>query len=51
MAMDNTLYIVLGAVFMLYLIVTITTRNKSKRRKSRKFMEDYKRRKEEDGNQ
>ncbi len=46
--MNNTLYIVLGGVFMLYLIVTITTRSKSKQRKSRKFMQDYKR-KDTDG--
>ncbi|WP_430905845.1 hypothetical protein [Maribacter sp. 2-571] len=46
MAMNNTNYIVLGAVFMLYLIVTISTRNKSRKRKSRKFMEDYERKKE-----
>ncbi len=41
--MNNTLYIIFGGIFMLYLIVTITTRTKSKQRKSRKFMEDYKR--------
>lgn len=40
---SNTIYIILGGVFMLYLIVSLTTRNKSKARKSRKFMEDYKR--------
>ncbi len=35
---------VLGGVFMLYLMITIATRNKSKARKSKEFMEDYKRR-------
>ncbi|MEP3211493.1 MAG: hypothetical protein ABJN95_20065 [Maribacter sp.] len=40
---NNTMYIILGGVFMLYLIISLTTRNKSKARKSRKFMEDYKR--------
>lgn len=34
---------VLGGVFMLYLIISLTTRGKSKARKSRKFMGDYKR--------
>ncbi|NHF57792.1 hypothetical protein FK220_000465 [Flavobacteriaceae bacterium TP-CH-4] len=46
--MDNTFYFILGALFVLYLIVTITTRNKSKKRKSRKFMEDYKRKDKEE---
>lgn len=40
---NNTIYMILGGVFMLYLIVSIVTRSKSKARKSRKFMEDYKR--------
>ncbi len=40
---NNTMYLVLGGVFMLYLIITLTTRSKSKARKSKKFMEDYKR--------
>ncbi len=40
---NNTMYLVLGGVFMLYLIITISTRSKSKARKSKKFMEDYKR--------
>lgn len=44
----NTIYIVLGAVFMVYLIISITTRSKSKARKSRKFMEDYKREEEKE---
>ncbi len=44
---NNTMYMVLGGVFMLYLIVTIMTRNKSKARKSKKFMGDYKRKDKE----
>lgn len=38
---NNTIYMVLGGVFMLYIIVTLTTRSKSKARRSRKFMEDF----------
>jgi hypothetical protein len=38
---NNTIYMVLGGVFMLYIIVTLTTRSKSKARKSRKFMGDF----------
>jgi len=41
--MNNTIYIILGVVFALYLVVTITNRNKSKERKSKTFMSDYKR--------
>lgn len=37
------MYLVLGGVFMLYLIITLTTRSKSKERKSKKFMDGYKR--------
>ncbi len=40
---NNTIYMLLGGVFMLYLIITFFTRSKSKARKSRKFMGDYKR--------
>lgn len=39
---------ILGGVFMLYLIITMTTRSKSKARKSRKFMNDYKRKDEKE---
>jgi hypothetical protein len=45
--MDNTIYIILGVVFAIYLGITITNRNKSKARKSRKFMSDYKRKERE----
>ncbi|WP_198146890.1 hypothetical protein [Maribacter thermophilus] len=41
--MDNTIYIVLGVVFAIYLAITIINRRKSKERKSRKFMDNYKR--------
>ena len=44
----NTIYIILGAVFMIYLIISITTRGKSKDRKSRKFMDNYKRKDEKE---
>lgn len=40
---NNTIYMVFGGVFMLYLIISLSTRSKSKARKSRKFMEDFKR--------
>ena len=39
----NTIYLVVGGVFILYLIVTIMTRQKSKARKSKKFLDGYKR--------
>jgi hypothetical protein len=41
--MNNTIYIILGVVFAIYLVITITNRNKSNARKSRKFMGDYER--------
>ena len=44
--MDNTIYIVLGGVFLVYLFLTITNRSKSKKRSSKRFMGDYKRRDE-----
>jgi hypothetical protein len=43
---NNTIYMVLGGVFMLYLIISLSTRSKSKARKSRKFMGDFKRKDE-----
>ncbi len=39
---NNTIYMVLGGVFMLYLVISLRTRNKSKARKERKFMNKYK---------
>ncbi|WP_396638379.1 hypothetical protein [Maribacter sp. R77961] len=41
--MNNTIYIVLGIVFAIYIGITITNRNKSRARKSRKFMDNYER--------
>ncbi|MDO1514095.1 hypothetical protein Q2T41_15650 [Maribacter confluentis] len=41
--MNNTIYIILAVVFALYLALTIINRNKSKSRKSKKFMGDYER--------
>lgn len=41
--MNNTMYIILGVVFAIYLVLTILNKNKSKSRRSRKFMEDYQR--------
>ncbi|WP_165776632.1 hypothetical protein [Maribacter sp. 4G9] len=46
--MDNSIYIVLGVVFAIYLVITITNKRKNKERKSRKFMGDYKRKRKED---
>jgi hypothetical protein len=39
----NTIYIILGVVFAIYLAIRITSRSKSNDRKSRKFMGDYER--------
>ncbi len=42
--MNNyTIFIIFGGLFILYLIILMTNRSKSKSRKSRKFMGDYKR--------
>ncbi|MFX0558218.1 hypothetical protein ACOCEA_15555 [Maribacter sp. CXY002] len=46
--MNNTIYIILGVVFAIYLGITIINRNKSKERKDRKFMSDYKRKDRKD---
>ncbi|WP_167333096.1 hypothetical protein [Maribacter forsetii] len=40
---SNTIYITLGVVFAIYLAIRITSKGKSKDRKSRKFMGDYER--------
>ena len=42
-----TIYIVLAILFAVYLIITLTNKKTSNRRKDRKFMKDYKRRKKE----
>ncbi len=44
--MNNTIYIILGVVFAIYLGFSFMNRKKSQDRKSRKFMEDYKRKEE-----
>lgn len=41
--MDNTIYILFGVLFAVYVGISMMNRKKSKERKSRKFMEDYKR--------
>ncbi|MBC6998864.1 MULTISPECIES: hypothetical protein [Bacteroidota] len=41
--MGNTIYIILGVVVVIYLFISVTNRRQHKERKSRKFMEGYKR--------
>ena len=41
--MDNTIYIVLGVVFIIYLWISIYNRKIGRRRRKRRFMEDYRR--------
>ncbi|VAW11570.1 hypothetical protein MNBD_BACTEROID03-2604 [hydrothermal vent metagenome] len=42
--MENyTIYIIGGALLVLYIFITVFNKNRSRDRKSRKFMEDYKR--------
>lgn len=41
--MDNTIYIVLAVLFIVYLWITIYNRKNSRKRRKRKFMEDYRR--------
>jgi len=41
--MNNTIYITFGVVFAIYVGFRLMNRGKSKDRKSRRFMEDYKR--------
>jgi hypothetical protein len=45
---SNTIYIILGVVFAIYLAIRITGRGKSNERKSRKFMGDYERKDKKD---
>lgn len=40
---NNTIYVIFGGVLMLYIIIRLSSRGKSKARKSRKFMEDFER--------
>jgi len=44
--MNNTIYIILGVVFAIYVGFRFMNRGKSRDRKSRKFLEDYKRKDE-----
>jgi len=47
--MDYSIYIIAGALLVAYVLFSIITRGRSKRRKGRSFMEDFKRKdKEED---
>jgi len=39
--MEYPIYTVLGVLFVIYLFITIYNRNKSKRRRSKKFMDGY----------
>jgi hypothetical protein len=42
--MENyTIYIIGGALLVLYIFITVFNKNRSRDRKSRKFMDDYKR--------
>ena len=43
--MEYPIYTVLGVLIIIYLFFMIYNRNRSKRRKSKKFMEDYRREK------
>lgn len=45
---SNTIYIILGVVFAIYVVIRITSRGKSSDRKSRKFMGDYERKEKKD---
>lgn len=41
--MDYTIYVIAGALFVAYVLFSMITRGRSKRRKGKSFMEDYKR--------
>ncbi|PKA96992.1 hypothetical protein B0O79_0640 [Flavobacteriaceae bacterium MAR_2009_75] len=40
---ENTIYIVLGVVVVIYLFITMTNRRQSKNRKTRKFLDGHQR--------
>jgi len=42
--MDNTIYIIAGVLFAIYLFISMRNRNRSRERKSKKFMEGSTRR-------
>jgi len=44
---NYTIYIIFGVAAAIYLFVSMTNRRQAKSRKSRKFMEDYERPKED----
>lgn len=46
--MDYTIYIILGALAIVYFMAKGMNRKKSRNRKSRSFMEDYKKGKREE---
>ncbi len=46
--MNNTIYIVFGILAVLYLWIVFKNRGRSKDRRSRKFMSDYKREKKDE---
>lgn len=41
--MDNTIYIIFGVLFVVFLLILINNKSKSKKRNSKSFMGDYKR--------
>ncbi len=45
--MDNTILYVLAAVAIIYIVITTYNKKHSRKRKSRKFMEGYKRKDKE----
>lgn len=48
--MNNKIYIIVGALFVVYLLITMSNKRRSNKRKSKKFMEDYSRKDKEDKN-
>lgn len=43
MQMDQTIYYVLGAVAVIFILLQIATRRKAKKRKAKTFMDGYER--------
>jgi len=41
--MDNSIYYVLGAVAVVFIVLQIATKRRTKKRKSKSFMDGYKR--------
>ncbi|SFW30704.1 hypothetical protein SAMN05660313_01193 [Cellulophaga fucicola] len=41
--MDNTIFIIGGIALVLFLVINLRNKKKTKDRKSRKFMDNYKR--------